>query len=304
MNLLKAMQLFARTVELGSLTAAAEGSALTPTMVGNHLRALEQHLGMKLLNRTTRQQHLTEFGQRYYQRCVDILGLVEEANGLALAARAEPVGRLRVTIPQAFGLERLMPALKDYLGRYPKVDLEVIYTDRQVDLLEEGFEAAVRIGELADAQLIARPLRPHTLALCASPAYLQAHGWPRHPQALSEHQCLTYLYSRGGAQPGALALWHLSGADGEHAVQVAGRVRMDNGPALREAALADMGIALLPAVVVEQDIAQGRLCRLLEDYQLPQRPLHLLYLPDRLGSPKLRSFVAFMLERFGLEAAC
>lgn len=299
MNVLKAMQLFVQIVDKGSLTAAADDAALTPTMVGNHLRALEEHLGMKLLNRTTRQQHLTEFGHRYYDRCVEILGLVEDAEAVAVAARAEPQGRLRVTIPHAFGLERLMPALEEYLRRFPQVDLDVIFTDRLVDLLEEGFEAAIRIGELPDSYLIAQPLKPHALAMCASPAYLQAHGTPQHPTALDGHDCLTYLYSSRASPANASLLWKLAGADGEHSVKINGRVQMDNGPALRQAALAGMGIALLPAVVVEDDIAAGRLCRLFPDYRLAERPLHLLYLPDRRGSPKLRSFVQFMVERFG-----
>jgi DNA-binding transcriptional LysR family regulator len=299
MNVLRAMHLFVSIVDKGSLTAASEGSSLTPTMVGNHLRALEEHLGMKLLNRTTRQQHLTVFGTQYYSRCVEILGLVNEAQAVAVSARAEPQGRLRVTISQAFGQQRLMPALKDYLERYPKVELDVIFTDRLVDLLEEGFEAAIRIGELPDSNLIAQPLRPHALAICASPAYLSSRGRPDHPEQLPEHDCLTYLYTSKSTEPDSVYVWKLHGNDGEHLIKVNGRVQMDNGAALRQAALADMGIALLPVVMVEQDLIEGRLIQLFAEYQLAQRPLHLLYLADRRGSPKLRSFIQFMLERFG-----
>lgn len=299
MNVLKAMHLFVRIVDKGSLTAAADGASLTPTMVGNHLRALENHLGMKLLNRTTRHQHLTEFGARYYQRCVEILGLVADAEAVATAARGEPQGRLRVTIPHAFGLDRFMIALQEYLQRYPKVELDVIFTDRLVDLLEEGFEAAVRIGDLADSNMIARPLRPHQLILCASPRYLGARGQPAHPRELPEHDCLTYLYSSSQRAAPTPTLWQLQGPDGTHDVRINGRVQMDSGPALRQAVLADMGIALLPRIVVEQDLADGALCHLLANYQLAERPLHLLYLGSRQDSPKLRSFIDFMLQRFG-----
>lgn len=298
MNLLKAMQLFVSIVDRGSLTAAAEAGDLTPTMVGNHLRMLEEHLGMKLLNRTTRQQHLTQFGSGYYQRCVEILGLVADAETQASAARAEPQGRLRISVPHAFGLDRLMPALRDYLQRYPKVDLDVIFSDRLVDLLEDGFEAAIRIGDLPDAEVIAQPLQAHTLTLCAAPEYLLRRGHPAHPRDLAAHDCLTYLYAARGTGD-SRALWRLRGADGEHALNVDSRVQLNNGPALREAALAGMGIALLPAVVVADDLATGRLLELFTEYQLPQRALHLLYLPDRRGSPKLRSFVEFMVQRFG-----
>lgn len=303
MNLFKAMQLFVAIVDKGSLTQAAANAALTPTMVGNHLQALEKHLGMKLLNRTTRQQHLTEFGQSYYERCVEILGLVEDAQAVAIAAQTEPQGRLRVTVPHAFGLERFMAALPDYLQRYPKIAVDVIVTDRLVDLLEDGFEAAVRIGALSNSNLIAQPLVPHTLVLCAAPSYLQRHGTPQHPTELTEHDCLTYLYSTHANPPNALVLWHLTGPDGEHRITVNGRVQMDNGPALRHAAIAGMGIVLLPAVVVEQDIASGQLVRLFADYRLPERALNLLYLRDRRRSPKLRSFIEFMVERFGVQSS-
>lgn len=295
MNLLKSMQLFVLAVDKGSLTAAADEAGLTPTMVGNHLRALEEHVGMQLLNRTTRQQHLTAFGAHYYDRCVEILGLVQASETLASSARAEPQGRLRVTIPHAFGAERLMPALQEYLAQYPKVELEISFTDRLVDLLEEGFEAAIRIGELPDSGLIAQMLQPHDLVVCAAPAYLQARPAPSHPAQLVDHDCLTYQY----ATRSALSLWRLVGPDGEHGVRIKGRVQMDNGPALREAALAGMGITLLPQVVVERDIESGRLRRVLPEYCAPARPLHVLYLPDRQGSPKLRSFIRFMVERFG-----
>lgn len=295
MNLLKSMQLFVLTVDKGSLTAAADEAALTPTMVGNHLRALEEHLGMQLLNRTTRQQHLTAFGSHYYERCVEILGLVEASQALASSARAEPQGRLRVTIPHAFGAGRLMPALQEYLAQYPKVELEISFTDRLVDLLEEGFEAAIRIGDLPDSGLIAQALQPHELVMCAAPGYLQRCPPPAHPEQLAEHDCLTYQY----ASRSTLSVWHLTGPDGEHQIKVRGRVQMDNGPALRAAAVAGMGITLLPQVVVENEIKAGRLQRVLPGYSTPARQLHVLYLPDRQGSPKLRSFIRFMVERFG-----
>ena len=299
MNLFKVMRLFVLTVEKGSLTAAADEIGLTPTMVGNHLRALEEHVGMRLINRTTRQQHLTEFGVRYYERCKDILSLVEDSQNIALQAKAEPQGKLRISLPHAFGFERFMPVVGDYMARYPKVTLDVIYTDREVDLLDEGFEAVVRIGKVPDAYFVAKPLKPHSLVLCASPEYANRHGIPDTPDELEQHHCLTYLYSSGHFDDTSQE-WHLKNSSGrEYKVKPESRLKMNNGLALRQAAISGLGIALLPLILIDKDLKNGRLLSLMPEYQFPERPLHLLYLPERHGSPKLRSFVEFVLEHFG-----
>ena len=155
------------------LTAAAADCDLSPTMVGNHLHALENRLGARLLNRTTRRQNLTDFGGKsYYQRCVEILELVRGAEALALEAQSVPKGLLRITAPVTFGTEQLMPAIADYAARYPKVELDIVITDTVVDLAADGFQAAIRIGNVRDADLVARPLAPYQLILCAAPQYL------------------------------------------------------------------------------------------------------------------------------------
>jgi DNA-binding transcriptional LysR family regulator len=168
MDLLRAMDLFVRIVDRGSLTAAAADCDLSPTMVGNHLHALENRLGARLLNRTTRRQSLTDFGKTYYQRCVEILELVRGAEALALEAQSVPKGFLRITAPVTFGTERLMPAIANYAASYPRVDLDIVITDTVVDLAADGFEAAIRIGNPRDADLVARPL-PTAGAVSASP---------------------------------------------------------------------------------------------------------------------------------------
>lgn len=302
MDIFKAMTIFIRVVDTGSLTAAAALCELSPTMVGNHLQALEEHLGTRLVNRTTRRQHLTEFGKIYYERCMEILGLVGDAEALALETQSSPKGRLRVTASATFGTERLIPALADYTARYPKVDIDVVITDTVVDLAEDGFEAAIRLGNLGHqhgADLVARPLAPYQLMLCAAPAYLARHGEPRRPEELAQHNCLAYAYSSRSEWRSTQASWRMTGPDGDISVPIAGRMRVDSAQGLRRAALAGMGIVMLPEIMLSHDIAEGRLVRLLHGYTPPSRPLHLIYLRDRRMSSKLRSFVDFVVERFG-----
>jgi DNA-binding transcriptional LysR family regulator len=302
MDVFRAMGLFVRVVDTGSLTAAAVECDLSPTMVGNHLQALEDRLGTRLLNRTTRRQSLTEFGKVYYDRCLEILGLVGDAEALALETQSVPKGRLRVTAPVTFGTELLMPALAEYGRLFPKVDLDVVITDAVLDLAEDGFEAAIRLGNLPDADLVARPLAPYRLTVCAAPAYLAARGEPMRPEDLGQHDGLAYSYSPRSEWRSAQAVWRMTGPDGEISIPFAARLQTDSAEGLRRAALAGMGIAVLPEIMVSEDIASGRLVRLLLGYVPPIRPMTLLYLRDRRMSPKLRSFVDFVVDRFGAQS--
>lgn len=291
MDLLDSMKVYVLAVEKGSLSAAAAACGISATMAGNHLRTLEKRLGMQLLQRTTRRQHLTAFGEDYYARCREILRLVAETDVQAQNLQLAPAGKLRITAPLTFGAEALMPAMAAYLERYPDVSIDVSLSDRVVDLVEEGFEAAIRIGQLRDSLLIARPLAPYRLMICASPDYLARRGTPRHPAELSQHDCLSF-------SPAALAHWRLTGEDGVCSVPVSGRLQVNHGQALRVAALHGMGIVLQPAFLLETDVRAGRLVQLFPAHALPSRPLHVVYLPDRYRSPKLRSFVDFLVERF------
>jgi DNA-binding transcriptional LysR family regulator len=291
MDLLDSMKVYVLAVEKGSLSAAATASDISATMAGNHLRTLEKRLGMQLLSRTTRRQHLTPFGEDYYQRCKEILRLVAETDEQAQKLQLAPAGKLRITAPVSFGTEALMPALSDYLERYPQVSIDLVLSDRVADLLEEGFEAAIRVGPVPDSALIARPLAPYRLMICASPAYLARRGTPARPDELSQHECLSF-------SPSAAAHWRLE--DQEHIcrVPVSGRLQVNQGQALRMAALRGMGIVLQPAILLEDDVRAGRLVQLFPQHQLATRPMSVLYLPDRYRSPKLRSFVDFVVERF------
>ncbi|NRR33346.1 LysR family transcriptional regulator [Oxalobacteraceae bacterium] len=291
MDLLDSMKVYVAAVEKGSLSAAATACAISATMAGNHLRALETRLGMRLLNRTTRRQHLTAFGEDYYLRCKEILRLVAETDAQAHNLQMAPAGKLRISAPVTFGTEALMRSLPAYLERYPQVSIDLALSDRVIDLAEEGCDAAIRIGQLPDSALIARPLAPYRLMICASPAYLARRGTPAVPEDLSAHECLSFSAA-------SLASWRLSDADGEYRIAVAGRLQVNHGEALRVAALHGLGIVLQPAILMEADVQAGRLVQLFPKHQLSKRPMHVVYLSDKYRSPKLRSFVDFLVERF------
>lgn len=290
------MSIFTRVVDRGSFVAAAEGSGMTATMVGNHIRALEDRLGARLLNRTTRQQSLTETGRNYYQQCVAILAQVQEAEGEARDIRERPRGRLRVSVPVMYGTMLLVPAIGEYLEANSDVHVELALNDRFVDLADEGFDAAIRVGVLPDSNLIARPLASSALVACASPAYLARHGTPKTPTDLERHQCIAIGFVSGLKRD-----WRLTLADGsEQIVKVPGRLDISgSGMALREAALAGLGIIFQPKMIVDQDIAAGRLIRLFPNLPVPSNPVHLVYFPERKLTAKLASFINFMIERFG-----
>jgi len=297
MDRIAAMQSFVRTVERGSFAAAANGSGLSATMVGNHVRFLEARLGARLLHRTTRRQSLTDLGRAYYERCRRVLAEIEAAEAFVDEAWAVPRGLLRVTAPVALGTTFLPRLLSEYLRLYPQVRVDLVLQDRRVDLLEDELDAALRAGPLPDSGLIARALAPLQLVVCAAPAYLAAHGTPEAPGDLAAHECLDFSHA---SEPG---IWRFGGPGGEEVVvNVSGRLCVNNVQALRLAALEGAGIIRQPDVTVADDLAEGRLVGLLTGHTAPSLPLHLLTLPDRHPTPKLRSFVEFITKRLGASA--
>ncbi|EPJ6837400.1 LysR family transcriptional regulator [Stenotrophomonas maltophilia] len=291
MNLLESMQVYVLIVDKGSLSAAAAAMDISATMAGKHLRALEARLGMQLLSRTTRRQHMTPFGEDYYTRCREILRLVEETDAQAQHQHLAPAGTLRISAPVIFGTHALVPALAEYMARHPDVRVDATLTDRVVDLAEEGFEAALRIGTLADSSmLVARALTPYRLMMCASPAYLARHGTPLSVQALAGHQCLSF-------EPSALAQWLRADAGRLDRVPD-GRLQINNGEALRSAALQGLGIVLQSTLLLAGDVEAGRLVQLLPEHGQAGRPMHVVYAHDRYHSTRLRSFLDFLVERF------
>ncbi|RMS13928.1 Regulatory protein, LysR substrate-binding protein [Pseudomonas coronafaciens pv. coronafaciens] len=300
MDLFQAMRVYVKVVEAGSLTAAAQACSISTTMVGNHLRALEQRLGVSLLQRTTRRQRLTEFGTAYYERCLEVLGLVAESEQLAEQAQGDPSGTLRITAPLTFGSEVLAPALAEFSRHFPQVRLDLVLTNQRLDMIDNGFDVAVRLGNIPKASpLIARPMQDYTLTICAAPAYLARHGAPTHPEDLRAHNCLPFAYPAGDEWRTAGTQWRMTGPEGEVLVEVDGSLVANTSAGLYQAARAGMGIVMLPDALVQRDLQEGRLVALLPDYHLPRRPMNLLYVQDRYRLPKLRSFVEFALQRWG-----
>lgn len=265
--------------------------AISPTMVGKHIRALEQRLNAPLLNRTTRRQGLTEAGRVFYERCRRLLADADAAEASARALLSSPSGLLRISAPVTFGNRVLTPILTEFLQRHPEVEAEVVLSDRKVDLIEEGYEAAFRIGPVADDGLVARALPDYRMTLAASPDYLAQHGEPTRPEQLSAHCCFGFSQWDGNH------FWRLLGPPGEISVPVRPRLRMDSGEGVRRAALADFGIALHATLLLDEDIAAGRLVRVLPEYSPLPRPMHLVYLPERRQSAKLEAFIALTVAR-------
>lgn len=295
MDKLRSMEIFVAVVDAGSFTAAADAFNISAVMVGKHIKHLEARLGARLLTRTTRRQGLTEIGRQYCEQCRLILAQIAAAETGAEAMHSGPRGTLRLSVPVTFGTEWLAPAMTHYLAQYPEVSLDLNLNDRLADLVDEGFDAAVRIGALPDSSMIARPLRPFGMVICAAPDYLARRGTPRTPADLARHECLAYMYWNKTVG------WRLKG-ETETSAQWGGRFNSNNGQALRMAALQGFGIVMQSEILLAQDIAAGRLVSLLEEFVPAPRPMHLLYPRDRQPTPKLTTVVDFILQRFGAAA--
>jgi DNA-binding transcriptional LysR family regulator len=293
MDRLTSMEIFVRAVESGSFSAAGESLQMSSQLVGKHVQKLEQHLGVQLLLRSTRRQSLTDFGRIFYERTKIILSEVENAENMAAETRATPSGRLRINAPVSFGMRTLSPRLPDYMKMYPEVTVELTLANRSVDLIEEGYDAVFRVGELSDSGLIGRQLAPYRLVICASPAYLAEHSPIASPRDLKDHECLGFSHTELRTH------WTFDGPDGREVVPVTSSLMADHGEPLLCAALEGLGIMLQPLELLEDYLADGRLVALLPDYKVPTRPLQILYAPDRRLTPKLRSFIDFSVASFG-----
>lgn len=296
MDRLTSMAVFVRAVDRGSLSAAARDFQLSPAMVGKHLRSLEDRVGTTLLHRTTRRQSLTEVGQLYYERCTRILDEVDEADRCATPFNAEPRGSLRVTAASSFGENLLAPAIATLLARHPRLDLELVLTDRLVDLVAEGFDAAIRIGPLADSQLVTRRLADSQLVMAAAPAYLERCGTPRRPADLARHTCLTNTL---GSQS---TTWPLVDRAGPRPVRIRRALKANHGRALCAAAVAGAGLVLQPDYVLAPELRTGALVRVLPRCCPPPVAVHVVFSAQR-PTPKLRALIDFLVERFGKTLA-
>ncbi len=298
MDTLQSMRIFSEVVDSGSFSAAGRKFGLAASSVSRQVGSLEDTLGARLLNRSTRKLSLTEAGRLYHERVRQILADVEDANRSVSHLEAIPRGMLRINGPTVFGRLHIAPHLPEFLRRFPEIDIDLTLTDHFVDVIEEGSDVVVRVGGLSDSSLFARRLAPNRRVICATPAYLEKHGRPTKPAELAEHTCIVYkLQSTTGT-------WHIccgeSGA--KEQVQVHGRLTANNAEALHEAVLGDVGIALLPIWLVGQDLQDGRLERVLPtleaDLTKDETSIHAIYPHKRLLSAKVRAFVDFLVEKY------
>jgi DNA-binding transcriptional LysR family regulator len=293
MDILASMKVFVAIVDAGSFAAAADRLEISRAMVSKHMTGLEDHLGTRLLNRTTRRLSMTESGSAFYERSQQIIADVAEAEQVAGAAAAAPRGVLKITMPLSYGQHRLGPIIAGFAGAYPQVKLDISLSDRKVNLIEEGFDLAIRIGALPESGLIARKLGSDHSIICASPAYLEQHGSPRTPQELASHACLGYTLTGNGDE------WRLDGPQGLVTVRCGGPVRADNGDILRLAALGGAGLIFQPRFIVGADLLAGRLVQVLPEYMSPQLGIYAIFPSRKHLSPKVRTFVDFLVAQLG-----
>ncbi|MBM6596753.1 LysR family transcriptional regulator [Microvirga pudoricolor] len=287
------MQVFSRAAGLGSLSAAGRALHMSQTMVTKHIGALEERLGVKLLHRSTRRLTLTEAGRTYLQACERILAEIEEAEASAGLDRVEPRGRLRLNVPLTFGFREIAPALAEFSRLYPAVSVELGLNDRIVDLMEEGWDLAIRIAKLKDSSLVARRIAPCRTVVCASRDYLKERGIPRKLEDLERHNCLGYTL---GTTIGA-DHWGF-GRDGETMVRVSGNLRANNGDALLSAAIAGQGLIYQPTFLVGDALRGGALIRVLARQPTYELGIHAVLPSGRQAPAKVRAFMDFLHRRF------
>lgn len=284
------IQAFTKVAQTGSFTAAARELGLPKSTVSRKVAQLEARLGALLLQRTTRKLRLTDVGADYFERCVRILRELEEAELAVTRTQAEPQGTLRITAPVDVGVALLGPPLRAFLGRYPRVRADVVLTDRVLDMVEQRMDLAIRAGALGDSSLVARKIGVAQGVLCASPAYLAQRDEPRSPADLAHHDCILFRAGLEGST------WALQGPRGTTEVHIDARVTVNNFDLVREAVLAGLGIASLPAFRCIDDIRAGRLCRVLPAWSSGGIPLHVLYPSTRHLAPKVRAFLDLLQE--------
>lgn len=290
MDTLQAMRTFVAVVDAGSFVGAMDSTGLSKAAVSRQVADLEASLGGRLLQRTTRRLSVTDEGRTFYQRSKDILQSVEEAQAEVGASALQAQGRLRIGAPLTFGVLHLAPLWGRFAAENPKVSLDIVLSDREVDLVEEGYDLVVRIGRPTDSHLISRPLATSRLLVCASPRYLAQHGTPVHPFDLAQHHVVSYSYSSHGDE------WQFDGPEGSISARVYPRIHANNGDTCRAAALVDQGVILQPDFLIHEDLRTGRLVELMPGFRVGELTIQALY-PTRKQLPlKVRRLVDFLVE--------
>ena len=293
MDRIAAIAVFTQVVDAGSLSVAARRLGVSRSAVSKQLARLEDRLGARLVQRTTRRLALTEAGAEFYARCTRIVHDLEEAERGVGRLHAAPRGLLKVNAPMTFGHRHIAPAIGEFLRRYPEVQVEMTLNDQVVNMIEGGFDVTIRVvPALADSNLVARRLAPNRIVVCGAPAYFATHGRPRTPRDLVHHNCLHYTYLS------TANLWHFVGPHGVESVEASGSLRANNGDALQAAARAGVGLAQLPTFIAGADLASGALETVLERYEDRSTSIWALYPTARHLSPKVRVFLDFLAARF------
>ncbi|MCW9012319.1 MAG: LysR family transcriptional regulator [Gammaproteobacteria bacterium] len=287
------MATFIRVVETGSISAAADKLGVAKSAVSRRLKELEGHLGVELFHRTTRKMNLTDTGRAFYHQSVRILEDVIEAEHATSQAHGTLKGSLKIALPSTFGLMHMGPAINEFLQANPQIEFDLDFNDREVGLIQEGFDLAIRIANLPDSSLIARRLAPIQFVMCASPAYLEQMGVPRSADELSEHQCLVYNLLRDFEH------WHLTDSNGrEIRVKICPYLKASTGEFLKDAAVEGLGIILVPSFIAYKEVESGALVQILQEYKLPRLDAYAVYPQTRHLSQRVRAFVDFLVKRF------
>jgi DNA-binding transcriptional LysR family regulator len=292
MDRFREMEAFVAVVEAGSFVAAGDLMRVSKAAVSRAVQELETRLGARLLQRTTRRLSITEAGRAYYERCKQILAELEEADSAVGAVTGHAVGRLRINAPLSFGIRHLAGVWGGFMGRYPEVTLEIDLSDRIVDVVEEGFDAVIRISPMLDSTLVHRRLATTRIIPCASPDYVATHGCPMHPDELADHHIIGYDYAAHGD------LWRFTGPDGVREVMTRPRARANNGDTCRGLALAGQGVTLQPDFMVGDDLAAGTLVPVLPGYSGREIGIYVVYPSRKHLSVKVRALVDFLVKAF------
>lgn len=295
---LQALAVFVRVVEHRSLTAAGKSLGVSTSSVSKRVARLEDRLGVRLLERTTRRVRLTEAGQTFYERCVAILRAVDDAEAAVTHIGGVPRGTLRLSAPTIFGERHIAPLLPDFLEQHPHLRVDVSFSDRFVNLVEEGFDAAVRIGTLQDSSLKARKLARVDQLVVGSPGYFEARGVPRRPEDLADHECMMYGLTTVARE------WKLQKGKRTHTPAVQGRVVMNHGGAIRAAAVAGAGLARLPRFIVDDALRDGSLRSVLDDYAGDPLEIVAVYPAGKQPLPKTQAFIRFLAKRLPERLRC
>lgn len=296
MDRIECMRAFVATVGANGFAAAARALDVPRSKISKQIQALEEAIGVQLLQRTTRSLHLTEAGAEYYDACRDVIASLDEAEQRARTGMGEIRGVLRVNAPMSFGLSRLGPLIPRFNELHPNVELQVVLSDQQVDPVKGGFDVTIRIASLPDSSMIARSLAPAPRIMVASPDYLAREGTPQTPKDLAHHKCLSYGYLQSG-----VSLQLCNGKETQR-VTVSGPLHANNGDILAQAAVAGMGIALLPNFIVERAVADGRLVPVLCDWEAPAITVNAVYPSSRRVPMKTRAFIDFLVAELSVES--